>query len=626
MKRNKIIYCLALLTTLIMTVLLFSGCEEKQSFELLTPTNEQSDVLLNPQISWTAANGASQYVVKISTDVNFVSVVHQQIVTGTSYSCAKTLDPETTYYLRVYVLSSDGKSLGERVDGSFTTSKLQYTTDYSVTRILYDFDNITEEELASLFEYQADGDSLYASVAVGEGAEGTNGMRLTYGIKGLGWSCAQCINSSEKMVWTGTKGIRFWIGGNRSKGELTILVGNDNNQEWRATLTFNGEAAYISIPWTAFEYTGEGSGDWDLSQMTKLGFHFTGESGDEIIIDDITIGSDSPHSADTRYLVEKFKSAEAGIFENFEGFVAVDDIHKDMYFEGVKLVDFATENPYEGEKSLLIVPDKSGWTVVGKKISAADFSKIKSFSFRASAGEYVVGFGSASGSVMSASTIVFFDGGCAGINLNDLVINEGSVNCIEEIDRIYIAFKSNSGTEVCFDNLVISYDEFIPSGMIENFEGNTKNILSCFNILYGASAKNATIVELDEAMGGTKGLKVTANKAFTLQLKGYNLENFDFSNIVGLRFKCKMEATGIVTIKIGSYQNCVTYTQQFTGSEDDDTEIMCDFDSMIPASDNVTGALRKNDIDFFQITITTDDSSYDVYFDDIEFYTNASGQ
>ena len=200
------------------------------------------------------------------------------------------------------------------------------------------------------------------------------------------------------------------------------------------------------------------------------------------------------------------------------------------------------------------------------------------------------------------------------------------MNCIEEIDRIYVAFKSKSGTAAYIDNLVLSNDEFTPSGVIENFEGNPKSILSRFNILYGASAKNANIVELNEAMGGTMGLKITANKAFTLQLKGYNLENFDFSNIVGLRFKCKMEATGTVTIKIGSYQNCVTYTQQFTGSEDDDTEIMCDFDSMIPASDNVTGALRKNDIDFFQITITTDDSSYDVYFDDIEFYTNANGQ
>ena len=78
MKRNKIIYCLALLTMLIMTVLLFSGCKGKQSFELLSPADEESGVSLNPQISWTAAADDTQYVVKISTDENFVSVVHQQ--------------------------------------------------------------------------------------------------------------------------------------------------------------------------------------------------------------------------------------------------------------------------------------------------------------------------------------------------------------------------------------------------------------------------------------------------------------------------------------------------------------------------------------------------------------------
>ena len=622
MKRNKIIYCLALLTMLIMTVLLFSGCKGKQSFELLSPADEESGVSLNPQISWTAAADATQYVVKISTDENFVSVVHQQIVSGTSYSCAKTLDPETTYFLRIYVLSNDGKSLGERVDGRFTTVKPQYTVDYSVTRILHDFDNITEEELAKLFAYREDGDPLYASLAMGEGADGTNGMRLTYGAKGIGWSCVQRSDSSDKMIWTGTKGIRFWIGGKRSRGEISVLVGNDNSQEWKATLTFNGDASYVSIPWTAFEFIGEGSDAWDLSQMTKLGFHFTGESGDEIIIDDVTIGSDSPHSADTRYLVEKFKSAEAGIFENFESIVSLDDIYNGIYFENVKSADFSTENPYEGDKSLEIVSENSGWAIVGKKISAADFSRIKSLSFQASAGEYVVGFASAGGSVMTASTIVFFDGGDAGVNLEDLVINEGGVNCIEEIDRVYIACKTKSGTAVYLDNIVLSAEEFVPSGVIENFEGNSKSILSCFNILYGASAKNASIVDLDESMGGTKGLKITANKSFTLQLKGYNLENYDFSNVNGLKLKVKMLAAGTLTVKIGSYQNCVTYTQEFTGTETGATEIICDFDSMLPADDNVTGALQKNNINFFQITFSTDDNSYEVYIDDIEFYTN----
>lgn len=304
MKKNRMAYCIAIVIALTM-ILLLSGCEKKTSFRLLSPTVGQSDVSLNPNISWTAADGVEKYVVKISKDEGFVSVVHQQIVSGTSYSCTEALEPQTKYFIRVYTLSSDGKSLGERVDGSFTTENPQNTVDYSVTRILYDFDNIYTEDLMSLFTYNTDGDALYVSVAEGSGSEGTNGMKLTYGRKTAGWSSVLCTNSDEKMIWTGTKGIRFWVGGDCSEVKLTVFVGNDHYQEWEATLIYHGKEGYVSIPWTAFEDMGDGDGVWELTQMTKLGFRFVGEPGDEIIIDDITIGSDSPHSDDTRHLLEK---------------------------------------------------------------------------------------------------------------------------------------------------------------------------------------------------------------------------------------------------------------------------------------------------------------------------------
>ena len=304
MKKNRIAYCVAIVIALTM-ILLLSGCEEEPLFRLLSPTVGQSDVSLNPNISWTAADGVEKYVVKISKDEGFISVVHQQIVVGTSYYCAEALEPQTKYYLRVYTLSSDGKSLGERVDGSFTTESNQHTVDYSVTRILYDFDSIYTEELMGLFSYDTSGDALYVSVAEGVAAESTNGMKLTYGRKNEGWSSVQCTNSSEKMIWTGTKGIRFWVGGDCSDVKITVFVGNDHYQGWEATLNYNGKEGYVSIPWTAFEDMGDGDGVWELTQMTKLGFRFLGEPGDEIIIDDITIGSDSPHSDDTRYLLEK---------------------------------------------------------------------------------------------------------------------------------------------------------------------------------------------------------------------------------------------------------------------------------------------------------------------------------
>jgi len=68
---------------------------------LSSPNNNATAVSLNPTLSWTALNGATNYDIQVSTSINFSSfVVNQTGVTATSYNLT-SLNTFTEYYWRV---------------------------------------------------------------------------------------------------------------------------------------------------------------------------------------------------------------------------------------------------------------------------------------------------------------------------------------------------------------------------------------------------------------------------------------------------------------------------------------------------------------------------------------------
>ncbi len=86
---------------------------------LSSPASNETDVALDPVLSWNPVNGAASYRVQIATDVLFTSLVTDQIgVTGTSFQ-APTLSVSTTYYWRV--LASNAGRLNWSDAGRFTT-------------------------------------------------------------------------------------------------------------------------------------------------------------------------------------------------------------------------------------------------------------------------------------------------------------------------------------------------------------------------------------------------------------------------------------------------------------------------------------------------------------------------
>lgn len=97
---------------------------------LISPEMNQSDVTLYPDLSWEAVDGAELYVVEISNEEDFNSVIFSTELEGTSTPVAG-LNEETTYYWRVQALKNCFTT--DFVVGEFTTETLDCTSLISST-------------------------------------------------------------------------------------------------------------------------------------------------------------------------------------------------------------------------------------------------------------------------------------------------------------------------------------------------------------------------------------------------------------------------------------------------------------------------------------------------------------
>lgn len=93
--------------------------ESLENANLVFPVNSESDVLLNPVYSWDEVEGAQEYVVEISTEEDFNTILQSQL-TDENFIQLEELEPDTIYYWRV--LPSN-----QCIEGSFQSS--QFSTE-----------------------------------------------------------------------------------------------------------------------------------------------------------------------------------------------------------------------------------------------------------------------------------------------------------------------------------------------------------------------------------------------------------------------------------------------------------------------------------------------------------------
>lgn len=110
------------------------------STDLFSPTDGEIDVAANTNLTWAASN-ATEYLVEISTDADFMNIVDAATQSGTAY--ATNLALATDYFWRVSATNECGTSVSEVF--SFTT-----LTDLSFTASVGDLFICTSDEVSFL--------------------------------------------------------------------------------------------------------------------------------------------------------------------------------------------------------------------------------------------------------------------------------------------------------------------------------------------------------------------------------------------------------------------------------------------------------------------------------------------
>lgn len=614
-----------------MLLFAFAGCEQEVpegeipegSFTIVSPSDGDTDVQIYPTIGWTVEANADLYLVEIASDAAFENTVAEETAEGLSYTLSDPLDHAAKYYLRVIALSEEeGKTYALSYKQISFTTTAEHSTDapdYTQPRTIYDFEEYTDTAaLRERFTLHTAGDPLNIELAQTGGNAGSKGMSLSYTPGVNGWAGALSSLPADKKVWSGAKGIRFWIDTDGSGDTFEIRFGKRGFQSWSATFAMNNpDGMYVSVPFSAFEDAGGGDGILDLSGITRLWFFVQGSRPAQIVIDDVTIGSDENYTTDTRSAAEKANKAQLGTVDDFESYTDVSALDDKWTFESIGEKSLLQSGAFGGTQSLSLTPS-AAWSTMGISMAYTDFSDVNSITFKASAGVYVVQL--ASGwNVIEKEIAAAYDGQTIGVNISELLPQTSSMTVnIGQIDLFRIGIKDKSGTAVTIDDVAYSSETFVPednkAGLLEDFETDG---LNAFNTKWAATGTVApSLVEKN----GSKAISLAANGAFGLEATGYNLAALDFSDTVGVKMDITMNQSGKVLIQIGSYGNVYTYEKEFYGPANNIDCLVCDFDAMTLKQDGVSsGDLNKDAINFFRIDVTTY-GEYTVTLDNIEFY------
>lgn len=544
-------------------------------FEITAPALQAEGVGVNPLICWTAERNAEKYVVSLCKDTSFSDIAAEEVTKETSVTLSETLAYSTKYYIRIFAVKSDenGNDIILSYASSVFTTLADHDTpvpDNSRTRVIHDFENFEDDsELQNFFTVHTGGDSLIPTLAKGEGADGSTAMRLTYTPEGNGWSAVQSINPADKKNWSGATGIRLWISSPGNGGVLSVSIGKRGYQTWKASVTLNKKgAAYVSIPFSAFEDSGGGDGFWDMTGIVRLWFYYKANAASEVLLDNISIGSDELHSEDTRSVFEQGDVMPVGMYDDFESYTSADAVKERYFFNLIDPDSIALEsgNAFSGEQMLGFVPNEASVAFGVRFGGKADFSDIVSMRFKASAGSYSVQFVSGS-NVMVASVLAVSNGESVGVNLDELDLRDPSTMkmTLDLVDYIQIVVNGKKNQTVYIDDIEFSAERFVPADHsaprtlydFENYADDTA-LQGEFYANASGNALTVTLADGEGAQGSTAmQVRLGANTAgwAALQSRLSDGRNI-WVGAEGIRFWIDGGGSGItVTVRIGDTAN-----------------------------------------------------------------------
>lgn len=551
------------------------------SFTILSPASGQTDVPASPVIRWTAEPNATVYHLEIFEGDRLVTEYRE---TGTEKTVAGALKHATAYSLRITAVKTAEETVAlARKTVAFTTAAAHATDtpDYSRARTLYDFESYADAAaLKADFGMHPAGDTADLTIT-DEGINGTKAMRIGYTSGVNGWAGVTNSLAGVNKVWSGAKGIAFYVKGSAVGTKLEIRFGKRGYQSWSAELTLNrAEGMYVSIPFTAFADAGGGDGILDLSGITRLWFFLKGARPDAVILDDISIGSDEHYTVDTRAAMELPYAVSPGVFEDFEGYEDDTALERVWGFEGMGNREVLRgAAALEGAGSLGVVPSSS-WATVYRTMPYSDFTAIRSIRFRATAGTYVIQLVSGY-DVVEKQVTVAVDGDYAGADLTEFAPqNAGMSSDVSRVDRLVIGVKDKNEALVTVDEIVFSDESFVPAdytpkvGMADDFESYTDDA-EMERVWKFESMGNYTLTNAG-AFEGSKALELSPQAAWATAYRSY--PSVDFSAIASIRFRA---SAGLYVLQLVGADGNV-YTAEDLKVRVDGDETGADLAALVP--------------------------------------------
>lgn len=668
----------ALLAFLLASVMLLSACGGTRTpkvevetlgvplgqFEITAPALNSTEEDVNPRICWTEEPNAEKYLVQLSETADFSSVAAEESTARTSVALGTTLRYSTRYYVRVFAMKAqDGKDVALSYTSTAFTTQADHETpvpDNTATRVIHDFEEFEDDDaLQSFFTTHTGGDPLEPTLAEDAGADGSKAMKLTYTPEGRGWSAVQSINPADKKNWSGATGIRLWVSG--TTGTLKVSIGKRGYQRWTAGFSLEaGEAGYVSIPFSAFEDAGGGDGVWDLTGIVRLWFYFNANTAAEVLIDNITIGSDSLHSEDTR---EQFEQGTAPDYStpktlyDFENYADNAELQAEFYANsgGDPLtITLAEGQGANGSKAMQVAygEKKTGWCALQARLTGIErnWTGAEGIRFWIDGGgngaklTLQIGRGTAI-NYRAQLTLNAKEGQYVSVPFSAFTQYTGSAALdLSVIDVLWIRIDPSSmatGDTFLLDDISIGtgedYNTDTRDAVTNPPKESAEGVFEDFD-LYGDVSEVAdkwvtvgpagvSFRARDDASGGN-ALRFYATGEFSAQATGYDLEEIDFSEINGFRMWLSLSYgsganSATVTVTIGSEGNFYSVDKLFF-AENNAEYMVCDFAGMTLA-DGSSGELDRSAIDFLQITVGGFTGAVDFRIDDLEFYKESVG-
>ncbi|WP_300670092.1 T9SS type B sorting domain-containing protein [Soonwooa sp.] len=136
------------------------------------PTNNATNISINPNITWTTSSGATGYRIRIGTTAGGSDILNQNLGNVTNFALPTNLNYNTTYFVRIIPFNSAGDAIG-CTENKFTTENVPIIVP-TCTIITFPANNATNISINPTITWTASSDAAGYRIRIGTTAGGSD--------------------------------------------------------------------------------------------------------------------------------------------------------------------------------------------------------------------------------------------------------------------------------------------------------------------------------------------------------------------------------------------------------------------------------------------------------------------